>query len=62
MVDAVRRQLGVGIDPGYDYSQMAQSQRKMAQKEKKPKEDATGAISGIDQLRKALREVVGGAP
>lgn len=64
-LDALRRQLGVGIDPAFDYSQMTQLQKKLAQKKDKKKggedahEDPGGTIGGLDQLRRALREVVG---
>jgi len=63
-LDGLRRQLGVGIDPAFDYEQMEETRRKMNQrKDKKPpkaSEDKDGAVSGLDQLRRALREMVGG--
>merc|ERR1719210_2582833 len=67
-LDALRRQLGVGIDPSYDYSHMEEMQKKLIQKkDKKFKgatgdsagQDAGGPVTGLDQLRRALREVVG---
>jgi len=65
-LDAVRRQLGVGIDPGFDYTQMEESRKKWSEKKKEKRQraqeekEASGPVSGLDQLRKALREVVGG--
>mmetsp|Transcript_107020 Transcript_107020/g.284764 ORF Transcript_107020/g.284764 Transcript_107020/m.284764 type:complete len:540 (-) Transcript_107020:216-1835(-) len=61
-LDGLRRQLGVGIDPSFDYSQMEESRRKMKEKKEKkpPKANEDTAVSGLDQLRKALREMVGG--
>mmetsp|Transcript_79564 Transcript_79564/g.233934 ORF Transcript_79564/g.233934 Transcript_79564/m.233934 type:complete len:542 (+) Transcript_79564:94-1719(+) len=61
-LDGLRRQLGVGIDPAFDYSQMEESRRKMKEKKEKkpPKSNEDGAVSGLDQLRRALREMVGG--
>lgn len=61
-LDGLRRQLGVGIDPSFDYSSMEETRRKMKEKKEKkpPKANEDGAVSGLDQLRKALREMVGG--
>jgi len=68
-LNALRRQLGVGIDPAYDYTEITELQKKLAAKEKKlkdPAEHSEGTsgspLSGLDQLRRALREVVGGSP
>lgn len=65
-LECLRRQLGMGIDPAFDYSKMEEMQKQlMANKDdrgKKHKEeeiDPTNPVSGIERLRKALREVVG---
>lgn len=66
---ALRKQLGVGVDPAFDYTQAVELQKKVSAKdEKKPGDDgATGGgaaaaaspASGLEALRRALREVVG---
>jgi len=56
-LDNLRRQLGVGIDPAYDYSQMTELQKKLtSKKDKKPKDDGQGGSGALDKLRDALRE------
>mmetsp|Transcript_47700 Transcript_47700/g.137347 ORF Transcript_47700/g.137347 Transcript_47700/m.137347 type:complete len:521 (+) Transcript_47700:102-1664(+) len=55
-LENLRRQLGVGIDPAYDYSQMTELQRKLtSKKDKKPKAQF-GNGGALDQLREALKE------
>mmetsp|Transcript_29244 Transcript_29244/g.63605 ORF Transcript_29244/g.63605 Transcript_29244/m.63605 type:complete len:535 (+) Transcript_29244:80-1684(+) len=62
-LNALRRQLGVGIDPAFDYSLMAKNQKKLAKKlegrNKSEKDEEQGPPSGMQQLRRALREVAG---
>lgn len=75
-LNSLRRQLGVGVDPVFDYSSMMETQRKMAMASKESSRkkgsdvlgeggssssNAQGATSGLDLLKRALREVVGGA-
>lgn len=67
-LDALRRQLGVGIDPAFDYSAMEEMQKQLSKKKDKKRpgvedsasQDSFGPMSGLDQLRRALREKVGG--
>jgi len=61
-LENLRRQLGVGIDPAYDYSQLAELQKKLtSKKEKKPKDDVlTGGA--LDLLRKAITEATAPPP
>lgn len=58
-LDNLRRQLGVGTDPAYDYSAMTEIQRKLTQKkDKKAKEEPSGN-SALEELRRALQEAAG---
>mmetsp|Transcript_50517 Transcript_50517/g.108228 ORF Transcript_50517/g.108228 Transcript_50517/m.108228 type:complete len:534 (-) Transcript_50517:155-1756(-) len=67
-LDALRRQLGVGIDPAFDYSAMEEMQKQLSKKKEKKRpgnedgasQDSFGPMSGLDQLRRALRDKVGG--
>lgn len=63
-IDGLRRQLGVGVDPSFDYTQIVQEQKDLAQKreKKKPPVEPPGSAAGssaLEQLRRALREVGG---
>lgn len=67
-LECLRRQLGMGIDPAFDYSKMAEMQKQLmnskddrGKKHKEDEIDPTSPVAGIEQLRKALREVVGTA-
>jgi len=55
-LENLRRQLGVGIDPAYDYSKMTELQRKLTSKKRQPAKDDFSAGGAIDQLRQALKE------
>lgn len=64
----LRRQLGTGVDPAFDYSNMLEMQKKLAQAGKKTTkeradrqhgESSSGPASGLDLLKRTLREVVG---
>mmetsp|Transcript_29620 Transcript_29620/g.47703 ORF Transcript_29620/g.47703 Transcript_29620/m.47703 type:complete len:527 (+) Transcript_29620:94-1674(+) len=64
----LRRQLGTGVDPAFDYSSMLEMQKKLAQAGKKTTkeradrqhgETTSGPASGLDLLKRTLREVVG---
>merc|ERR1719148_34881 len=64
----LRRQLGTGVDPAFNYSNMLETQRKLAQagKEGSKKrndrlhgEGGAAPTSGLDLLKRTLREVVG---
>mmetsp|Transcript_2778 Transcript_2778/g.10974 ORF Transcript_2778/g.10974 Transcript_2778/m.10974 type:complete len:523 (+) Transcript_2778:111-1679(+) len=62
-LDNLRRQLGVGIDPAYDYSHITELQKKLtAKKEKKPKDDGLSGSGALDQLRSALHEATNPMP
>jgi hypothetical protein len=65
----LRKQLGVGVDPAFDYTQMAELSKKVSKKEEKKKDskseglsDERGPLSGLEQLRRALKDVVGTTP
>jgi hypothetical protein len=64
----LRRQLGTGVDPAFDYSSMLEMQKRLAQAgkdgAKKRADRAQGEgnaapASGLDLLKRTLREVVG---
>jgi len=67
-LNSLRRQLGMGVDPAFDYSKMVELQKELtAKQEMKKKGDTTqqadagsSPTSGLEQLRRALRDVVGG--
>eukprot|EP00933_Yihiella_yeosuensis_P080219 TRINITY_DN93622_c0_g1_i1.p1 TRINITY_DN93622_c0_g1~~TRINITY_DN93622_c0_g1_i1.p1 ORF type:complete len:529 (-),score=79.96 TRINITY_DN93622_c0_g1_i1:42-1628(-) len=68
-LSSLRHQLGVGVDPAFDYSEMeAQLKQHRLQKgkkkamQKKEKLPAAEAGTGVDQLWRALRDVVGASP
>lgn len=56
-LDALRRQLGPGVDPLYD--QMAKREAHKPWQSSKSEADVAESSGSIDQLRRALREVVG---
>jgi len=73
-LDGLRKMLGVGVDPAYDYSEMEEERRLLRSKPDKKKPTAAGDstmppnnqpvppganTSGVEQLRKALRELSG---
>lgn len=63
----MRRQLGTGIDPAYDYSAMEELQKKLAnagrkgakERAERAHEGSAAPASGLDLLKKTLKEVVG---
>lgn len=68
----LRKQLGIGVDPAFDYTEIIEQAKQVSKKpEKKPdgqkqdgqKEilgsDDKGPLSGIEQLRRVLKDVVG---
>jgi len=64
----LRRQLGTGVDPAYDYSAMNDLQKKLAmagkqglkaRSEKAHGEGSASPTSGLDLLKRTLKEVVG---
>jgi len=64
-LDALRKQLGPGVDPAFDYSafkvaQKSQDAKKAPHASKDPA-SPSGGSNNLDQLRRALREVVGTA-
>mmetsp|Transcript_5128 Transcript_5128/g.8954 ORF Transcript_5128/g.8954 Transcript_5128/m.8954 type:complete len:527 (-) Transcript_5128:53-1633(-) len=76
-LNSLRRQLGLGVDPAYDYSAMEEAQQKLVKRiqakkrgetSDKLKDDPLPTVpvaptaaptSGLEQLRRALREVAG---
>jgi len=65
-LDALRKQLGPGVDPAHDYTPMKEAQKSHGAKPAgpsplNPKDPSSpaGASTGLDQLRRALRDVVG---
>eukprot|EP00403_Amphidinium_massartii_P005233 CAMPEP_0178381066 /NCGR_PEP_ID=MMETSP0689_2-20121128/5790_1 /TAXON_ID=160604 /ORGANISM="Amphidinium massartii, Strain CS-259" /LENGTH=522 /DNA_ID=CAMNT_0020001235 /DNA_START=41 /DNA_END=1606 /DNA_ORIENTATION=- len=75
-LNSLRRQLGLGVDPAYDYSAMEEAQQKLVKRiqakkrgetSEKSKDDplpvpvapTAAPPSGLEQLRRALREVAG---
>ncbi|CAE7302591.1 CA14 [Symbiodinium pilosum] len=56
-LDALRRQLGPGVDPLYDYSAKHDSHR--PRHVEKKEQEGTKESTGIEQLRRTLKEVVG---
>lgn len=65
VVESLRRQLGAGVDPAFDYEAMMK-EHKARKKEKDgksihedPGNPAGTAGSGMDQLRRVLKDVVG---
>lgn len=56
-LENLRRQLGIGIDPAYDYSGMQEVQKKVTEKkkEKKTREDKESG-GALDELRLALEK------
>lgn len=60
-LNALRKQLGVGCDPAFDYTEMTNSHKKVGTKEKDKKRPVDDENAGpVEQLRRALRDVVGG--
>jgi hypothetical protein len=64
----LRRQLGTGVDPAYDYSAMQELQKKLAaagkqglkqRSERAAEGSSTAPTSGLDLLKRTLKEVVG---
>lgn len=63
----LRRQLGHGVDPAFNYSGMIEHQKKLAEagrqgtkkKSERHGEGSAAPTSGLDLLKKTLREVVG---
>jgi len=64
----LRRQLGTGVDPAYDYSAMQELQKKLAQAGKQGLKQRSDRLheqgsaeptSGLDLLKRTLKEVVG---
>jgi len=63
----LRRQLGTGVDPAFDYSAMLQHQKELASAGKKGIKERAAAhadggsapTSGLDLLKRTLKEVVG---
>eukprot|EP00927_Polykrikos_kofoidii_P077994 TRINITY_DN74879_c0_g1_i1.p1 TRINITY_DN74879_c0_g1~~TRINITY_DN74879_c0_g1_i1.p1 ORF type:complete len:558 (-),score=123.42 TRINITY_DN74879_c0_g1_i1:98-1708(-) len=65
-LNALRKQLGVGCDPAFDYAEIAEMQRKLAKGENQKstrqptaEEAGAGGATSLEQLRRALRDVVG---
>eukprot|EP00440_Ansanella_granifera_P029916 gb/GFBE01032498.1/.p1 GENE.gb/GFBE01032498.1/~~gb/GFBE01032498.1/.p1 ORF type:complete len:538 (+),score=113.51 gb/GFBE01032498.1/:1-1614(+) len=68
-LDALRKQLGPGVDPAYDYAAAKAAEKShgphaaasMSSPKAKGKDPSSSSgATGLDQLRRALREVVGG--
>jgi len=64
----LRRQLGTGVDPAYDYSAMHELQKQLAnagkqsskqRNERNQKDNGSAPASGLDLLKRTLKEVVG---
>eukprot|EP00441_Pelagodinium_beii_P019952 CAMPEP_0197661718 /NCGR_PEP_ID=MMETSP1338-20131121/51624_1 /TAXON_ID=43686 ORGANISM="Pelagodinium beii, Strain RCC1491" /NCGR_SAMPLE_ID=MMETSP1338 /ASSEMBLY_ACC=CAM_ASM_000754 /LENGTH=527 /DNA_ID=CAMNT_0043239325 /DNA_START=70 /DNA_END=1651 /DNA_ORIENTATION=- len=62
-LNALRKQLGPGVDPAFDYKAMREAEKSHASQQAsanaKDPSSPTGASTGLDQLRRALRDVVG---
>jgi len=60
-LDSLRKQLGRGVDPAFDYAQLDASAKTMHGPKDQKDADKGGqsGSTGLDQLRRALRDVVG---
>lgn len=64
-IECLRQQLGPGCDPAFDYEEFERQQKINLQRERDKRnqkadpDSASGPASGVEQLRRVLREVAG---